>query len=50
MNNRKQTKGRRIQTINVPEIIHKIDPLRGVIEVPNPHPKAGKAIQVKHKK
>lgn len=50
MNNRKQTKGRRIQVIHVPETIVKVDPIRGVQTIQNPHPKAGKAIQVRHKK
>lgn len=49
MNNRKQTKGRVIQVINVPEFITKVDPIRGVYTIPNPHPKAGKKIQVRHK-
>ena len=43
MNNRKATRGRPIQSILVAEMLIK----KGVV-VPNPHPKSGKRIQIKH--
>lgn len=42
-NNRKRTRGRRIQTIDVPLTIIK----NGKV-IANPHPKAGKQIQIRH--
>jgi hypothetical protein len=48
MNNRKRTRCRKIQTIKVPETVIRKG-LTGKLEVvPNPHPKAGKAIQIRH--
>jgi hypothetical protein len=46
---RKQTRGRRIQTVEVPEFIIKHDIMHGIRRVKNDHPKAGKTIQIKHK-
>lgn len=46
---RKQTRGRRIQSIDVPEYIMKGTYLEGLKKVKNDHPKAGKTIQIKHK-
>jgi hypothetical protein len=46
---RKQTRGRKIQIINVPEYLYKLDAFGIIRKVKNDHPKAGKVIQVKHK-
>lgn len=48
MNNRKRTRGRKIQAIKVPEMVIRSDGFGVPIVVPNPHKKAGKTIQVKH--
>lgn len=46
---RKQTRGRRIQTIDVPEFILKEGFLGQLTRIKNDHPKTGKTIQIKHK-
>jgi hypothetical protein len=46
-NNRKATKGRRIQAINVPAYKYVLDE-HGYVRVKNKHRNAGKTIQVRH--
>lgn len=48
MNNRKRTRCRKTQTIKVPETVIRKDITGHLKVVPNPHPKAGKMIQIKH--
>lgn len=47
-NNRKQTRGRRIQSIDVPEMVIKRDALGSFHVVPNPSAYAGRRKQIKH--
>ena len=47
MNNRKRTKGRRIQAIDVPTTVQRT--VNGkLVSAPNEHPKSGNTIFVKH--
>ncbi len=45
-NNRKRTRGRKIQVVRVPEW-KGIDYATGK-KIPNPHPNAGKIVQIRH--
>lgn len=47
-NNRKLTRGRRIQSIDVPETVIKRDTFGSFHVVPNPSPYAGKRKQIQH--
>jgi hypothetical protein len=48
-NNRKRTRGRSIQVIDVPLFISKDDGHGNMVKIRNPHNKAGRKIQVRHK-